>query len=189
MAEGTYEYECMRAELLGVDKPDYEEFLKKQEENEKNKVEEEEQDLQALQDADSQNDNLKNISGGLEELNGILAVTQRKINRFKASCGSLTNLLKIKMGGAHLANSTNDVSVDPTSSSNVENPVGTGSNVTANGDRPTNDEVRENGTHRKSDLTKALDNHVDRLDLMLEKAENAQYSMKHQNNQMKRFLN
>lgn len=28
MAEGTYEYECMRAELLGIDKPDQEEFEK-----------------------------------------------------------------------------------------------------------------------------------------------------------------
>lgn len=32
MAEGTYEYECMRAELLGVDKPDYEEFLARRKE-------------------------------------------------------------------------------------------------------------------------------------------------------------
>lgn len=28
MAEGTYEYECMRAELLGIQKPDQEEFEK-----------------------------------------------------------------------------------------------------------------------------------------------------------------
>lgn len=28
MAEGTYEYECMRAELLGVERPDFEEFMK-----------------------------------------------------------------------------------------------------------------------------------------------------------------
>lgn len=28
MAEGTYEFECMRAELLGIDKPDQEEFEK-----------------------------------------------------------------------------------------------------------------------------------------------------------------
>lgn len=26
--EGSYEYECMRAELLGIDKPDYDEFMK-----------------------------------------------------------------------------------------------------------------------------------------------------------------
>lgn len=29
MAEGTYEYECMRAELLGIEKPDYEDFIQK----------------------------------------------------------------------------------------------------------------------------------------------------------------
>lgn len=28
MAEGTYEFECMRAELLGIDKPNEEEFEK-----------------------------------------------------------------------------------------------------------------------------------------------------------------
>ncbi|KAH1011059.1 hypothetical protein HUJ04_000503 [Dendroctonus ponderosae] len=26
--EGSYEYECMRAELLGIDRPDYDEFMK-----------------------------------------------------------------------------------------------------------------------------------------------------------------
>lgn len=31
MAEGTYEYECMRAELLGIEKPDYETFVKEKE--------------------------------------------------------------------------------------------------------------------------------------------------------------
>lgn len=28
MAEGTYEFECMRAELLGIEKPNQEEFEK-----------------------------------------------------------------------------------------------------------------------------------------------------------------
>lgn len=30
MAEGTYEHACMRAELLGIDKPDKEEFMRTQ---------------------------------------------------------------------------------------------------------------------------------------------------------------
>lgn len=42
--EGTYEYECMRAELLGVDKPDYEEFMK-------NKAEKEAKQREALEAA------------------------------------------------------------------------------------------------------------------------------------------
>lgn len=48
MTEGTYEYECMRAELLGIEKPDYDEFLKKQKELEAKKVEEEEVDSENL---------------------------------------------------------------------------------------------------------------------------------------------
>lgn len=40
MAEGTYEYECMRAELLGVDKPTYEQFMSNK------KVEDETQELE-----------------------------------------------------------------------------------------------------------------------------------------------
>lgn len=34
MAEGTYEYECMRAELLGIAKPDYNDFLQRQKDEE-----------------------------------------------------------------------------------------------------------------------------------------------------------
>lgn len=47
MAQGTYEYECMRAELLGIDKPDYDEFMKKLE-SEKKAVEEENLDTENL---------------------------------------------------------------------------------------------------------------------------------------------
>lgn len=43
-------------------------------------------------------------------------------------------------------------------------------------------------SQRKSDLSKALDNHVDKLDSMLEKADNAHYSMQHQRKQMQSFL-
>lgn len=41
---------------------------------------------------------------------------------------------------------------------------------------------------RKTDLTKALDNHVDKLDSMLESADDAYHSMSQQNKQMKKFL-
>lgn len=40
--EGTYEYECMRAELLGVEAPDYQKFMNekaKREEAEKEQLE------------------------------------------------------------------------------------------------------------------------------------------------------
>ncbi|KAG5899653.1 hypothetical protein JTB14_036025 [Gonioctena quinquepunctata] len=42
---------------------------------------------------------------------------------------------------------------------------------------------------RKSDLAKALDRDLSRLDNMIEKAENAQYSMSHQRKEMNKFLN
>lgn len=48
MAEGTYEYECQRAELLGVEKPDYDEWLKIQKAAEAAKVAEEETDVENL---------------------------------------------------------------------------------------------------------------------------------------------
>lgn len=48
MAEGTYEYECMRAELLGIEKPDYDEFLQKQKEKEVQEVQEDEVDTENL---------------------------------------------------------------------------------------------------------------------------------------------
>lgn len=48
MAEGTYEYECMRAELLGLKKPDYEEFMKNRKEQEARQIEDESLDTETL---------------------------------------------------------------------------------------------------------------------------------------------
>lgn len=97
MAEGSYEYECMRAELLGVAKPDFEEFMK----NAKIRVEvnNEEQDVENLkvirenvkifvifqffQECEKNEEQLNHVSGGFEELNNILQATQRKIHRLK----------------------------------------------------------------------------------------------------------
>lgn len=48
MAEGTYEYECMRAELLGTEKPDYDDFIKRQKEQLAKEVEEEQIETECL---------------------------------------------------------------------------------------------------------------------------------------------
>lgn len=48
MAEGTYEYECMRAELLGTEKPEYDEFLRRQKEKDSQAVEGEQIDVENL---------------------------------------------------------------------------------------------------------------------------------------------
>lgn len=47
MAEGTYEYECMRAELLGIDPPDKETF--EQNMRERQKAEEEQYEIDLAQ--------------------------------------------------------------------------------------------------------------------------------------------
>ncbi|XP_044260813.1 uncharacterized protein LOC123008852 [Tribolium madens] len=146
MAEGTYEYECMRAELLGLEKPDFDEFLKRKQAE----VQSEEQEIEDLKSAESEAEQVTHIAGGLEDLSSILQVTQRKLNRFKASCGSLTNLLKIKIGASTETNDAPQV-------------------------------VAHSETGEKSDL--------DKIDSLIAKAENAQYSMAQQNKDMKRFLN
>lgn len=48
MAEGTYEYECERAELLGIEKPDYDEFMERQRAQKATEVQEEEVDIENL---------------------------------------------------------------------------------------------------------------------------------------------
>lgn len=48
MAEGTYEYECMRAELLGTEKPDYDEFVRRQKEQLAKAVAEEQAETECL---------------------------------------------------------------------------------------------------------------------------------------------
>lgn len=45
-----------------------------------------------------------------------------------------------------------------------------------------------NGNEKKGDISRTLDNHVDKLDAMLESADNAYHSMSYQNKQMKKYL-
>lgn len=46
MAEGTYDYECMRAELLGLEKPDLETFERNRKQQEVNEEEQTNAELQ-----------------------------------------------------------------------------------------------------------------------------------------------
>lgn len=101
MAEGTYEYECMRAELLGIDPPDRETFeanrkaqLEAEQENlasEQAKVEENDLHFCELssknftfsQELEHQDEQLRGGHGKLDELNSILSMTQQRITKFK----------------------------------------------------------------------------------------------------------
>ncbi|KAL1373603.1 hypothetical protein pipiens_005131 [Culex pipiens pipiens] len=94
MAEGTYEYECMRAELLGVEKPNREEFEEKM--RLRKETEQEEMLADQLTEVDLNDEQMGGTSGKMDELNSILSITQQRINKFKVACGSLTTLLKFR---------------------------------------------------------------------------------------------
>ncbi|EAT48560.1 AAEL000455-PA [Aedes aegypti] len=180
MAEGTYEYECMRAELLGIDKPNREEFEEKM--RLQKETEQEEQLTEQMKEVDLQDEQMQGAAGKMDELNNILSITQQRINKFKTACGSLTNLLKFRPGTPSDGNSTND----PTNGSEPN---------TINAALDTLDTMQDvqnasDVTVAKSaatDLGQKMTCQLDKLDSLLNKADNATYSMKHQTDQMKKM--
>lgn len=97
MAEGTYENECNRAELLGLNPPDRIEW----EEAERVRKENEQTEQLAVgvarnrffacfsnlsfifQEIDNQDEKLTENSGKMDEINSILSMTQMRLNKFK----------------------------------------------------------------------------------------------------------
>ncbi|KAJ8937814.1 hypothetical protein NQ314_011704, partial [Rhamnusium bicolor] len=139
-------------------------------------------------DMDLQEEGSKRIHGGLEELSNILQKTQSKINRIKASCGSLTSLLKVRITGrsdssTSLNGNSDKLQTEVAATETTENTTENISSDEVEGEKPEN-----KSKPIKSDLDKALDTNLSRLDIMIEKAENAQYSMAHQTKQMRKFL-
>ncbi|XP_066148706.1 uncharacterized protein [Euwallacea fornicatus] len=96
MAEGTYEYECMRAELLGIEKPDYEDFMKKK--ADELCVNEENIEVENMKEEYAQNERLFDATGKLDELNNILKSTQKRINNFTAP---FSRFVRSKIGKPH----------------------------------------------------------------------------------------
>lgn len=105
MAEGTYEFEVMRAELLGVQPPSIADF----EANKKERMSAEQEEIETEeakvcsdydncvleiilisrdlipQELDCQDEKLASGSGKLDDLNQILSITQQKLHKFKVS--------------------------------------------------------------------------------------------------------
>ncbi|XP_035776603.1 uncharacterized protein LOC118458358 [Anopheles albimanus] len=185
MAEGTYEYECMRAELLGLARPSREQFEEQQ--KLKREVEEEEQLTEQLKEVDLQEESVQGTSGKMDELNSILTATQQKINKFKVACGSLTSLLKLR---------PSTPSNDPASTSG-----GGAGNAGADEGKSINDALETLDTMKDlntasdasvaksaaKDIGQKMTSQLDKLDSLLYKADNATYSMKHQTNQMNKI--
>ncbi|KAK9874311.1 hypothetical protein WA026_002663 [Henosepilachna vigintioctopunctata] len=203
MTECSYEYECSRAELLGIEKPNYEEYQRRIAEN--TKIDQNDLDTENLAEAECQNENLSAVGGKLGELNEILRGTQKKINRFRSSYGSLTNILKIKLSRNSQSGSdqsetsqTNNATEDETGAQSATKDkdvqqvnrsiIGSDKDIESNNANPNIE--NSNGTPmKKGDLCKALDNQVDRLDNLTASAERAELSMREQRNQMKKYLN
>ncbi|XP_039959307.1 uncharacterized protein LOC126759783 [Bactrocera neohumeralis] len=204
MAEGTYEYECMRAELLGIEKPNEEEFEKARAERLKREQEELETAEAAL--LEQQEDQMRNVGGRLDELNTILSSTQQKLNRFKqTACGSLSNIFA--RGSVDLPDGTPSTSA----TASRRNTTATGGSISGQhndekNDSDTNstqdlDNVRDQEFEgetkpiiptekiraAKMDIQKKMTSHLDKLDSLINKADNAEISMSEQTKQMSRM--
>ncbi|XP_076389219.1 uncharacterized protein LOC100880813 isoform X2 [Megachile rotundata] len=105
-------------------------------------------------------------------------------------CGSLSTLLKVKVGSRnntpdhkHIEQKDNEIkNVHAETSMDEENlTVELGNNKM--------DKTETNTTvPKKIDINEKMGSHLDKLDSLITKAENAQYSMQHQTKQMKKFL-
>ncbi|KAI5642644.1 hypothetical protein NE865_05411 [Phthorimaea operculella] len=95
MALKAYEDACTRAELFGQPLPDKDEFLAKHKHLDVTEFEEVE--IKTAENTAMLNDDIKDVSGALGELNTILTSTQTKINKLKGVCGSLTNFFRVKL--------------------------------------------------------------------------------------------
>lgn len=129
---------------------------------------------------------MQRTTGGLTELNTILTGTQRRLNRLKGVCGSLTDLIKNKLGG-----SKDNMSYSTDPSYLPADGIGTSKSPkkdinTALDDLDTMASVEKRALGK--DVNQQISSQVSKLDSLLDKAENAQYSMDHQNKQMKKFL-
>lgn len=143
----------------------------------------------------------------MDEINNILSLTQLRLNKFKVldintrllvqqivqfashfqkACGSLTNLLKIRGG----ADGEDPQQVDGEGVSNIVSSAAESATDNVDDQSSIEGAATSNQQLKKSstDMQQKMSSHIDKLDALLTKAENAQYSMAHQNKQMKSFL-
>ncbi|XP_055640307.1 uncharacterized protein LOC129777818 [Toxorhynchites rutilus septentrionalis] len=180
MAEGTYEYECMRAELLGVEKPSREDFEQKMRLQEE--AGQEELISEQMREVDLQDEQMQGASGKMDELNNILSITQQRINKFKVACGSLTSLLRFRPSTPNEGATSNQAS-NESSSNTIDDAL------------DTLDSMKEvqNASEAKiaksaaNDLGQKMTSQLDKLDSLIYRADNAAYSMNHQTKQMKQI--
>ncbi|XP_014216744.1 uncharacterized protein LOC106645408 [Copidosoma floridanum] len=174
-----YLYACQRAELLGLPTPTEAEFFASEDyARERDAVEQDGHDDAVAQELEENDECMQRIGGGLDELNTILNATQKKINKFKNVCGSLGTLLK-----ARVSSSPGTPEHKPRAGSSSEQEEVPAAEGDAEEEPP-----QPQAAPRKADLNAKVGSHLDKLDSLINKAENAQYSMKHQTKQMKAYM-
>ncbi|XP_055383183.1 uncharacterized protein LOC129613225 [Condylostylus longicornis] len=182
--QNSYEYQCMRAELLGLEKPDKEAF-----DLEQQKLREQElRDVELAEALSVESESCEKTKGKLDELNTLLSRTQQKINTFTGSpVKTLTRMFSKQKIEADEPNDLpkkdnningNDVA-DNTGSLNLQSTqCATSSNI-----------MNQECKTRSMEIDKKMSSHLDKLDELINKAEKADMSMAHQNKQMKKFIN
>ncbi|XP_043659507.1 uncharacterized protein LOC122624129 [Drosophila teissieri] len=174
----SYEQECQRAELLGLQPPNPEEFERKRQARLEHELAEQEAAEAVL--LEQQDESLGNVGGKLGELNSILSSTQQKLNRFKqTACGSLTNIFARGSSG----------SVDLSAG------IGRSGSIASQEERPPVQEqplakpppTAAEVSAAKAAKQKRMDSQLDKLDALINQADNAQIAMSEQTQQMRRL--
>ncbi|XP_077270536.1 uncharacterized protein LOC143901818 isoform X2 [Temnothorax americanus] len=93
-----YQHACQRAELLGLPRPNEEEWRQSRAAQiENRRCDDDDDDAVDAVDLDHADETAGRITGGLDELTTILSHTQKKLNRFKTVCSRMGTLLKVKV--------------------------------------------------------------------------------------------
>ncbi|KAH8421254.1 hypothetical protein KR009_007022, partial [Drosophila setifemur] len=171
----SYEQECQRAELLGIQPPDKADFERKRQARLDYELAEQEAAEAVL--LERQDESLGNVGGKLGELNSILSSTQQKLNRFKqTACGSLTNIFaRTSSGSVDLSATGSAAGPVPEPRPVQEHPVPR--------PPPTAAEVAA----AKAAKERRMDSQLDKLDALINQADNAQIAMSEQTQQMRRL--
>ncbi|KAH8320068.1 hypothetical protein KR074_007308, partial [Drosophila pseudoananassae] len=176
----SYEQECQRAELLGLQPPDKADFERKRQARMEHEMAEQEAAEAVL--LEQQDESLGSVGGKLGELNSILSSTQQKLNRFKqTACGSLTNIfarassgsvdLTAAAGGSGVPGPATEQQPPPVREQPMAKPPPTAAEVAA----------------AKAAKAKRMDSQLDKLDALINQADNAQIAMSEQTQQMRRL--
>lgn len=179
--ESSYESECMRAELLGIDPPDRATW----EAANADRLQREKEEIEIAQDEvfAEQGEQMQGASGKLDELNNILSLTQKKLNKFKTVCGSLTSLIKINSASGSTSNLNEQ---EPGNSKNDINEAIETLDAMKVADGETDVQVTKQSVR---DIGHKVTRQLDALDSLINKSERAEAAMNHQNQQMKKHLN